>query len=386
MATSINKRKMRSWHDIGAAIEGPSLGTIQKDEMIQMKQWCVKIESAVCRMQDNHPVDESDIPCDELIQQWLKNWVWLIDPTEQCTAEVGFNRSYLYALLFCRGITITHASFISQTDTISDLLPDYPSVHVHADVALSALNLRCLKHTIENLHTQWVCTALWEAVEIIPLLDRLAHRIGVLLSTLIPDNDVDDDDSFEKMPACANMSRLTKSCVRTLLNNIMVMYRSVHIHLHACIPEIQDSIPRTTIVKHHIYAGVDDFHGLSMHWDLPPAAVLNYIHQFSGMYNNVSQVAYYCYPEYQKRTADASMVDEISAGTKGHLYTLPSLMQLYPDVPVVHADGVLDIFTDFPTARWLMMDKTIFLITRDNTIYTHHDILKMAAMLEKSQS
>lgn len=375
-------RKKRSWHDIGAPLEGPSVDTVQKSEISQMKEWSVKIEAAVANTQCKLPVSVLDIPPEALLQHWLKKWLWLTDPTDECTAEVGFNRMYLYAILFCRGITVVHSSVACETHTIADLLPDYPTVHIHAKNALSGLNIRCLKQTIENLHTQWVCAALWEAVEIVPLLDRLAHRAGVLLSTQIEEKEVGDDDSCEKIPGSLTMSRLTKSSVRTLLNNIMILYRSVHVHTCARRPNTSRIENTPNIIKHHIYAGVDDFHRLSMHWDLPPAAVLNYIHQFAGMYNNVSQVAYYCYPEYQKRTADANMVEQIAAGTKGHLYTLPSLMQLYPDVPVVHADGQLDIFTPCATMRWLMMDKTMFLITRDNTMYTHSDIMMLAAMLE----
>lgn len=270
-------RKKRSWHDIGAPLEGPSVDTVQKNEMTGMRDWCVKIEAA------------SDIPSDALLQHWQKQWLWLTDPTDECTAKVAFNRTYLYALLFCRGITVAHTSVALESNTISDLLPDHPSVHVHKHVALSALSLRLLKQTIENLHTQWVEAALWKADEIVSLLDRLAHRMGVLLSMHMTDKEIDDDDSYEKIPGFRSMNRLTKSCVRTMLNNIMVLYRSVHIHLQARTPE-PSAKPLPTIIKHHVYAGVDDFHGLSMHWDLPPAAVLNYIHQFAGMYNNVSQV------------------------------------------------------------------------------------------------
>jgi hypothetical protein len=42
---------------------------------------------------------------------------------------------------------------------------------------------------------------------------------------------------------------------------------------------------------HHIVAASDDFSRLSMHWDLMPAAKLNYIHDFSGFFNCISQAS-----------------------------------------------------------------------------------------------
>ena len=52
---------------------------------------------------------------------------------------------------------------------------------------------------------------------------------------------------------------------------------------------------------HHIVAASDDFSKLSMHWDLIPAAKLNYVHDFRGYFNCISQVIYFHNQEYERR-------------------------------------------------------------------------------------
>jgi hypothetical protein len=53
---------------------------------------------------------------------------------------------------------------------------------------------------------------------------------------------------------------------------------------------------------HHIIAASDDFNRISMYWDLPPAAKINYVHEFRGYFNCISQVVYFHDPEYQRRS------------------------------------------------------------------------------------
>ena len=52
---------------------------------------------------------------------------------------------------------------------------------------------------------------------------------------------------------------------------------------------------------HHIVAASDDFNRISMHWDLMPAARANYMHEFRGYFNCISQVIYFHDPDYQRR-------------------------------------------------------------------------------------
>jgi hypothetical protein len=83
----------------------------------------------------------------------------------------------------------------------------------------------------------------------------------------------------------------------------MMMYRHMHFHEHAQVsPRSSYEYFDCSIKDHHIVASTDDFSGIAMHWDIMIAAKLNYIHDFPGMFNCVSQVAYFHNPGYRMQT------------------------------------------------------------------------------------
>ena len=94
-----------------------------------------------------------------------------------------------------------------------------------------------------------------------------------------------------------NTVRLNRACIRRFVNVFMAFYRSMHLW------EIKQSVDAGAgkdtdqgdcgIRIHHIVAASDDFNKLSMHWDLMPAAKLNYVHDFRGFFNCISQVIFF---------------------------------------------------------------------------------------------
>ena len=137
-------------------------------------------------------------------------------------------------------------------------------------------------------------------------VDALFHRFGTIASMTGhvfsgADDDHDDDDaifdeagSIEKCDN-SNRVRLNRVCIRRLVGIFFIFYR--HMHCWSAHSKVQDISGRggeeeadCGIKLHHILAASDDFSKLSMHWDLIPAAKLNYIHDFRGLFNCVSQV------------------------------------------------------------------------------------------------
>ena len=87
---------------------------------------------------------------------------------------------------------------------------------------------------------------------------------------------------------------------------------------------------------------------------------LVYRMDYSGMYNNVSQVVYFHYPQYQQQ---AQVPLELALECAVH--TLPMVMQLMPDVLVVYDDDdVLPGLTLGAAApfTWLVSCASVFLI------------------------
>jgi hypothetical protein len=116
-------------------------------------------------------------------------------------------------------------------------------------------------------------------------------RFGILVSTRFSEHVIDDTGQLEPVSG-QKANQVTKAATRRYLNIFLVLLRSCYIHASSREPDPEseecEGIER--INKHHVFAGLDDFATLSMHWDVPPAGVLCYIHDFPGMYNNVSQV------------------------------------------------------------------------------------------------
>ena len=87
--------------------------------------------------------------------------------------------------------------------------------------------------------------------------------------------------------------RLNRACIRRFVNVFFAFYRMLH--LWDAREDVDQQFSGRQgfdcgIRLHHIVAASDDFSRLSMHWDLMPAAKLNYMQDFSGFFNCISQV------------------------------------------------------------------------------------------------
>ncbi len=91
-----------------------------------------------------------------------------------------------------------------------------------------------------------------------------------------------------------NNVKLNRACIRRFVNVFLAFYRSMHLWEIKQLVEVTGSTEAASadcgIRIHHIVAASDDFNKLSMHWDLMPAAKLNYVHDFRGFFNCISQV------------------------------------------------------------------------------------------------
>lgn len=145
--------------------------------------------------------------------------------------------------------------------------------------------------------------------------------------------------------------QVTLSCLRALLDQFFVMYRLLHWERQVqerrnvdfgFLQEKQQGLGLeergdSVIFKHHVASSTDVFYKISMYYDLHPAARLSYRHTFSGLYNCISQPVYYHNPEYQRR---APPTLERARACNVDLDTLPSLLQLFPEIVVMYDDEI----------------------------------------------
>lgn len=197
--------------------------------------------------------------------------------------------------------------------------------------------------------------------------------------------------------------RLNKICIRRFVNVFLSFYRFLHLwEVKEDVSAVLDSSSSSMnsehssgegfdcgIRIHHIVAASDDFSRLSMHWDLMPAAKLNYVHDFKGYFNCISQVVYFHDPDYERRAQERKRVADVSRGmtepadhdvggrATEHPQTnaqekitpvqiIPPLMQLYPDIEVHHADDAGPSLFQRAGAEakyaWLFAGRTLYLV------------------------
>lgn len=244
-------------------------------------------------------------------------WMWGCNPAEECAIDVLLNRCHMIGLLLAR---YRGATMPSEKRRASDILLDPPQPPTEETSKtkttttakflcllpgpIGEYSLRDLRDAIQNLQLYWcgskdaLQTPAVEVQGIDEMVDACFRRFGELANGAgWPSEVMNDQGSIEDgtnggtwlgaLPTRGlHMNRI---CLRRFLNVFLVMYR--HIYMQRMAVNVEgDDTGGITVNVHHAVAGGDDFDNLSMCWDLMPSARLNYMHDFHGMYNCVSQV------------------------------------------------------------------------------------------------
>lgn len=174
-------------------------------------------------------------------------------------------------------------------------------------------------------------------------------------------------------------------CIRRFLNLFLVLYRCI-ILSETCVrvPDPTSPSGYVQINVHHAVAGSDDFDNISMNWDLMPGAKLNYMHDFPGMYNCVSQVTYFHNSKYEKRMQIIQDSDGISRGDYDPIHALPCLMQIYPEIEVLFEENRFDPSNQSREASWVMCGKRIYLLVRGKGVMYHPNPCVALAAFQKA--
>lgn len=97
-------------------------------------------------------------------------------------------------------------------------------------------------------------------------------------------------------------------------------------------------VPMPTILPEfhpvHLEASMDTWWELATVADCPVGGITQYKNKFHFLFHSVTQVIYYHYPSYSRRLQQS--FDSIASGACASLNTLPLLMQIEPDIPVLY--------------------------------------------------
>ncbi len=312
----------------------------------------------------------------ELPENVFDDWLWRSDPEESYAKEVLMNKSQLLGFLvcLCKGV---------QSTECQGGIPDRLRL---MDKSVSEMTLRELKDTIDNLQIEW--PLFLERLEsnpnaqanldaVISLIDQSVARFGQLCAKAYDVSILDDLGSTEPYPQGSDgtgLVRITHACIRRTVSAFMILYR--HLHLLAVCKTLPDEWVDHKITKYHMEASGDEFNNLCMHINLPVAAKMCYKHDFPGMYNHVSQVAFFHNSEYQrtKRVAlenlHGSAIEQV----------LPDLLQIYPGIKVKYEEDPMDLTR--PSGKsddwfWLVLPKRIYLVDPQRNVWYSKDLTRL---------
>lgn len=253
-----------------------------------------------------------------------EEWLWRSNPNEPPTSSCIMNRCQLLGLLVCR----YRAARQPACAKIISLIPSRLII-IH-NKPTSQMTLREIRDSVSNIVLLWnkkdtITQA--SAPGLVQFLDACFHRLGELAwvswecttnaNTNGTNSPISDDiASIERISAASfsvaddqgrprsrEHEQITLTCLRNMIDTFLVLYRLVcwlSQSVHQGEQPHEEKL-EVIIQSHHVSASLDQFYRLSMYYDIPPAGRLNYRHNFSGLYNCVSQPAYFHNPDYTRR-------------------------------------------------------------------------------------
>jgi len=307
---------------------------------------------------------------------WTR-WLWEVDLLEEISATETLNESHLTGLVLCRVAALDHPSINVHP---VDLLGDAAVIRV----PYQEMSMRNLKDSVQHaqLHMHMLISD-DESVSLYPKhVNHLFVRLGHLLCPLksVNTSAFDDPDSLEVTPNGGTTQIVTANWLRWMLNTFVIMFRHCELRRLAEPPVAVG--PRLDIKVFHVEAGLDDFYRFTQHFDLPPAAVLQYSHDYPQMLNSVSQVTFYHFPSYERRLQLPHK--EVASGD-APIYTLAAALSMLPDVSVIFEEesfGAPPGAIGHPLhakAGWRIIIGAgfIYLLSPEGRLFQHENLLEL---------
>lgn len=296
-------------------------------------------------------------------------WLWKTDPCSKYITQIGFNEHHLIGLIIARDAA--NLGFLESEPFSADHIDNLPDIFsVRCLEPFCDLPMTMIMDTVDCLQCSWAkhlydapCKEVWWATEL--FVNMLFKRVGKLIGSTDVDDRVFNHIATTEVRSDGRVG-LTQSAVRQLLDIFFVLFR--HIDLYKRSREV-----RVAEEDHGVFeegnlklftnaaleATRDDFYKLTTFYDLPVGSRLSYMHRFSGMYNCVSQVAYFHNEGYTRRVPPKTMCALHSA-----IDELAVLAHMHPDVPVVFEDERIKHKGPF----WMLLPGRIYLVNANGVI------------------
>ena len=295
------------------------------------------------------------------------HWLWHMDAAEPASVDCLLNKMHLMGLIIARYRAL-------KEKALSNVVLALPRI-IHSSAMVCDLTPRQLKDVLEDLQMHWneYLNDPDTSDALVDTVDACMARFGEInmKSRVIDDvSMMDDRDS----------GRLNQATIRRFVSILFVLYRHLHM-FHGCqrVDPIDTSHIETT-QEFHVQASMECFYRHSMHMDLPPAARLLYRQDFAGFYNCISQVVYFHFPAYERRSQLTLM--QIRAGKDAPVYSLAPLMEMYPDIQLCYEDENLQE----NAWNWVIMGPRVYLVSPTLEIFYSTNLTTVLALREQNNT
>lgn len=307
-----------------------------------------------------------------LHEPWLQSahwtrWLWDTDPCRPCSHTLMLNENHLMGLIICRYLASRRDE--SSSSMLDELIPG-KNLCAH-QIPVMVMNLKQLRDTVQNIQLNWTRLSIYTELRASEVLDACMARVGELAHLGGGVDILNDQGSVQDHNR--GILSLTNTCIRRFLTVLLVLYRHLDLEKR-CIRIGNDAdIFDCKILLHHVQASRDDFVDLAFHWSLMPAAKLNYMHDFPGMYNTVSQVVYFHDAKYVPLIQNVDYAN-ISVGRADAVHVIPAIRELYPSIGLVYDDVFMPAFCQGTENAFMVISQKVYLITPQRTVMYHPNV------------
>jgi hypothetical protein len=325
------------------------------------------------------------------------SWLWFLDAREELNARILLNESHLTGLILCRVCAMQvhvqpEMGSLCGTTALDmrRISAGYIGSFALEQKQYSQLSMREVKNHIvqTQMHLYDICGAC-STENTQAHVAALFTRVGQLLqhSDIEEECMYDDLDGLKpELTEAVHPRVFSETSVRWFMNVFYVLFRNLHLYHTAKAPVPCEEMVELQVF--HVEATLDTFYEHTMRWDLPPAAVLCYQHEFVGMFNSISQVVYYNYAEYDRRR----QLDWKIVATGEHaIYSLAPVLSLFPEVTLVHEDEPLNSVPGSNNGqgtndgwRMVLTPGFLYLLSDTGEVFHHDNVCELLRVVPRT--
>lgn len=291
-------------------------------------------------MRELHSACLDELDARESTKRLILNWLNCSESDNVVCETTKYSDMHLFGLGLCY-VLCTHDPLNTRQYNAKEELAEFHK-QLTNDIDLNSctwIELRQLIFSLQTSYTQLITYDRFTGYDckvdvsnyVLALMTRIGSLLGTMFlwETLSIEEQVRFSEHYEH-EADGYYIVKTSACVE-VMDILHCFMRLVLTLMHA--KPVGSALSRPDLSQFHHEASLDDFYQLATARDCLPGSILAYKHQFHGLFHDVSQVAYFLFPTYNR--AVQKPIDELLTGNVSGVNILPLLMQVKPDVPVL---------------------------------------------------